>query len=963
MLCLSITEPVQQVTIDLMKLNGAKISTVLSKKLSRGVYSIPISPNHQSNLSAGVYLVRLKTGAEVSIFKTVPIFKSFSTNSAVHSTLAKKAANEIVDTLCFTKQGYYESRRPISSYVDSLGAIVCLAIPQITGTDNIGNKDMEIFPPADSSITVTLTSGSMTDSLCLLAADSIIKPPLIASFHTGHDFIAMDFQLRIPFDTTGIPEATNLNIYLKMKVDSVTYPVFGTIVGDTFVATMYSMPDSAEYVLVYNPYMRALTANSIESGGLNKRSFITPDAGSWTCKHFMLVCDISYFALYLFTNKRISDITTYSETEEYLIKNVVKNAETIASLYDNTYKLKQPYIDCVSQLFSGKPVSISSRNSIATSSAFGTGDYMPIYMGMTMDNSVVEGSHYSPSMYFAIEDDALLHLDAKVDKPDKVGGWIRNHIAHEMLHGINEGYDAWEEFSPGNQSFLSSYALDEGIATVMGHTVDNNLQGQSGVFVREIEKSNYFFDQSLLDPRHILKYGDSFFDDENSSPTFNLNPRLYYANHDFFAYVGKRFFDNSLSYIGSMLEKLKSKHTNSGLGQLKLFYQGLDQFFRDKGYQGLWYVYSDFVRNRLYEHNEAAALRDGELDPSTVFSFNELLFSTLNVPENLMIDPGEDSISTVLTSIPPFSTRAVKINFTPQFINPYLCISVKGVPIMAESLCVVVYPEDGNTIKGKEGLVFTSSSKTETDKRILFDDTPDKDGFYTDTLFLANDAILDAGDAFVGNATVLIINNSYSTIEEVKVCLDQGIYTGKISFNYNYEYSTVDKSYNTKVSIVLDSVKFTNLFHTYGSKEADKSVWASSPSELTAEVMVDEYNTETKYIGEEGETLQECYYSYLYPQQTSPVKLYLELYLDSTKNNYELTLFNGDIDCPFSTNDPEYTGGSTASYSLPSFDANLPLPKDMRIIKDKWNYDDKEFENIKKTRDVEIELRRSVIYQ
>jgi hypothetical protein len=302
----------------------------------------------------------------------------------------------------------------------------------------------------------------------------------------------------------------------------------------------------------------------------------------------------------------------------------------------------------------------------------------------------------------------------------------------------------------------------------------------------------------------------------------------------------------------------------------------------------------------------------------------------------------------IFKNIPPFFARALKVEVTPQFFNPYLRIAVKGVPIMAESLSVTVYPENV-TKKGKPCLKFSSSTMNHSNEPVLFSDKPDRQGYYTDTLFMAHESIIASGKEYIGNATVLIINNSFNTVSEVKVSLDQGHYTGSVNHRISYQSPSGATEFVTEnYSVVIDSINLISFFGTYSDKSA--SFWTSSPDKFEATIKVDDY---TKTNLNEDQQLE---YRTTYAKQSTLAAVSMDINIDSINSKYTVLLDGVDVMCDFSTNDESRAGESSVNCIIPGITMDQPLT-DVRLLKGTFTGKD----NFDRIHDVVYEFRRSAI--
>ena len=118
----SVKQPIQDVSLDIYNLSGTKIANVLRGNLGQGNYSLAPFSYCAINLSAQLYIVRLKIGNEVSSHRAQNIWQrthsSLSYTPLSVQALAKQSL--VSDTVIYVKDGQVITTTGISKYIDTL---------------------------------------------------------------------------------------------------------------------------------------------------------------------------------------------------------------------------------------------------------------------------------------------------------------------------------------------------------------------------------------------------------------------------------------------------------------------------------------------------------------------------------------------------------------------------------------------------------------------------------------------------------------------------------------------------------------------------------------------------------------------------------------------------------------------------------------------------------------------------
>lgn len=199
-------------------------------------------------------------------------------------------------------------------------------------------------------------------------------------------------------------------------------------------------------------------------------------------------------------------------------------------------------------------------------------------------------------------------------------GTVLASISHEMLHGIQDGYQIW------------------------GSTPDGYVEGSAATYGKSIDKGQ------VITVR----------DETKSLSNSLVSPADAYDNEDFFAYVGKRYNVDSLNYISGLYAQM---HTSIGAGinnpSATTMYGAMNTYFNAKFTQSLQTIYLDFVKQRALDHHASSQFgRPGEV----VSGFAEGLFGATSVYKQNVNLASCSKVNMNWAGITPFSTRAIVVN-------------------------------------------------------------------------------------------------------------------------------------------------------------------------------------------------------------------------------------------------------------------------------------------------------------
>ncbi|MDD5382344.1 MAG: hypothetical protein PHH60_01640 [Candidatus Margulisbacteria bacterium] len=446
-------------------------------------------------------------------------------------------------------------------------------------------------------------------------------------------------EVTIPFNSTNIPTNKLKPPYVYAKIyhpsNQASVPVLGTISGSTLKIQLKGFAQNAVFTVVYNPSIRTSLSSS---SALQIYSTQNPP---WQTNRWMLWYDSTDTELRNVV-AGILGISAASLTDAQ-IDSVVKprvadNAAAAGAIYQAA-GFRQPNITTnIDPFFTGTTEAVFFIYLTSGGSKFQPGD--------ADENVDLLGISYGQIL-----------LDPKRidDTASDLHGTVLASLAHEMFHAIQSGYDIG--------SSVTTNGFDEGMATTYGMTIDQSAVEPQVRTVNstEIHKMSSF----LLAP---------------NSKTSSFG----YANQDFFAYVGRVYGSNRLSYLQDVLAQAKTDIdalVASGTTTARIsppyetLLQSLDAVFDSKYNKKLPYVYFDYVKKRAMEHSVASELRPGEPNPMTLNTglFHKTMLDRRTVdPEYLKTN----FIYNTFNNMPPFSTGAVIItpSKTVDDVHPYLFV-------------------------------------------------------------------------------------------------------------------------------------------------------------------------------------------------------------------------------------------------------------------------------------------------
>jgi len=496
------------------------------------------------------------------------------------------------------------------------------------GTLLLGEASLQV-PPAALPSTATVELHENASGAEVELAEN--ETPLSSVFSLRNDqeavlpFAADPFRLTLPFDAEALGKAlpTQAQVFVKMDTGEEIYTLTGTLSENLIEILLYGLHYDADFQVVYNPNCVFVVEDGVETEKL-----LTPTP--WDTTDWKLHIDIKSTEVREGVAAALDMPDVSAVTDENVVEvvkdRILRNAREVAALYD-AMKLRQPNVEIRTKADGSKRMLLVVA---------GQRNY---YENPTIEDGVGQ-IHIAPKVIGWTAASSL--------------GTARNAIAHEMFHACVNGY----ELKQGRKAYRG---YNEGMATVMGHTLDNG----NVISVRQNQEDRKY--TMLL----------------NRPLGLNEPRKESYTNQDFFAYVGKRYGGGSLAYIAGtavdediyrngVLEQARKYLTEADtlhpwdapLGDYLTAYRySLHNALTLMFNKSLAVVYWDFAKNRAYENNaESRLLAD---DTSTQWQLRKERFEA----ENSILEyefPGDNHSENfsyqnipALANLLPMSTHAL----------------------------------------------------------------------------------------------------------------------------------------------------------------------------------------------------------------------------------------------------------------------------------------------------------------
>lgn len=424
---------------------------------------------------------------------------------------------------------------------------------------------------------------------------------------------AESFSLALPIEDSTISksEVRRETVYLRIMTDDGSFRLLGTINGNNLQVNLNSLPESADVQVVFNPNMRRVISE------IDDAKILTQNP-PWRTTRWECVYDSSLSAL----RQVVADLrgiaidsVTDATVEDVVSEKVANNARDGANYYQNL-GLREANLE------------VTDVDSLSL---------MTIHI-----DDYVRGSHYRNGFFgFGQLNVDVQRID---DTPSYYLGSVRSSITHEMFHACFNGYELNTTIvtSPASKGF------NEGLATTMGHTIDD---GDISVRSTNVHMLN----NSIGAPGDVA-----------------------YDNDDWFAYVGKRFDDGSLLYVGGhgtdatgasngLLEQMRIETSGHIYflqnSVLEAFRSAMQKSFESQFSLNLSEIYWDYARNRAYEHNDESRLRSSD-SGITRYSLDTSVFDSAFIANHTFSSDNESvtlshTVESMLKDVPPLSSRAL----------------------------------------------------------------------------------------------------------------------------------------------------------------------------------------------------------------------------------------------------------------------------------------------------------------
>ena len=404
-------------------------------------------------------------------------------------------------------------------------------------------------------------------------------------------------------------------IYLKVVTEDGHYRILGNVLENEIQVNLFVLPERSDLQVVFNPNIRRVISE------IDDEKILTTNS-PWQTTRWYCYYDASLSKL----RQAVADIrgmvltsVTDAIVDEVVMERVANNARDAAKYFQNL-GLREANLQIIES---------DSLN----------------FMVINVDTYPGIGPHYrnNPDNF------GQLNLDADFlrDSFYPIYNTVLDVISHEMFHACFNGY----ELNITSNTYAGSLGFNEGLATVMGATIDNDY-----ISVRPI---------SSYSSQHRLN---------NSIGS----PSLPYDNNDWFAYIGKRFDNGSLLYVGGhgtddtgssngLLEQMRievdTQTFSTANRALNAFRNAMQISFSTQFGLDLSEIYWDYARNRSYEHNDESRLRSDDWNIAR-YSLDTSVFDMAYI-YNYTFSSDNESIrvsyqdENMLKDIPPLSTRAM----------------------------------------------------------------------------------------------------------------------------------------------------------------------------------------------------------------------------------------------------------------------------------------------------------------
>ncbi|MFH1654410.1 MAG: hypothetical protein ABIE74_10220 [Pseudomonadota bacterium] len=444
--------------------------------------------------------------------------------------------------------------------------------------------------------------------------------------------------ITVPYSDGAIPLVNEDSLHVFVRIlngdDNSLVDVTGTVdaTGNTVTIQLTGLPSTMTAVVIYNPNMAASASTTTANTAISAVTKATPT--TWGAAKWCVVYDTGSTTVQTALATYRTNTANPAATTDDMMKNQVANNAVNAQNYYVAAGFRQPLLRVYN-------TAADPCTTLGTTARFnvhiqnGGSSFSPPNTG-----AVVDVKNYFGTLYVGT---SRINLTTN----DELGPVLAS-VAHEMLHASQGGYDYGDTYAKS----IAGY--EEGTATTYGRSIGVNFGTTSNAPRVRLSTNNVFMLDNYLTQNAVggsTEWADS----------------IAYSNQDFFAYVGRAYGGDNLSYLNTLFEQMKTDVAAQTTDPLKfqpkrsLLFGAMNTMFQANltGIPTLKSVYLDFLRQRTMEHNANSQLRGTE--PTTSGTFNTSLFSS-NGLYNTTVDPLDvSSFSGTFGNVAPFAARAIRI--------------------------------------------------------------------------------------------------------------------------------------------------------------------------------------------------------------------------------------------------------------------------------------------------------------
>ncbi len=458
--------------------------------------------------------------------------------------------------------------------------------------------------------------------------------------HGFHVVGAGAVVLRVPFDVSKVPIARRdpLHVFLRIHLPAnhALIDVTGRLEGGVVVAEVRGLPSAVDVAVVFNGDLRAVSL-----AALRPAPKLTPT--TWGAHTWCAVYNPDDPAVLDAVSQvlGVARPPSLAELDSIISSRIAASAVKAQTEYE-AQGFRQP------DLY------------IATDPSEPCGGTEPRFL-LHFVQAGNKFNAFDPAEVIGSDDNHFgrLYVSDRALKwtMEANGATVLDVVAHELMHGIQAGYDFWG---------VSTIGYREGASTSYGHTI---ALGSSEAQVRSRNPDETWFFSNFL----------MFSTDAALSAT--------YSNQDFFVYVARARNGGSLGYLTGLYQALHDRIEAAATSLPSLADQralrwepprsvllhAMDRSFKESLSTDLRTQYVEFLRERVVDHGPNGLFgRPGE--PTTGFVWGLFAASSdpaLNAQFIQTVDPETCTVQTPAFTLPamaPLAARAVR--FKPTTATP-----------------------------------------------------------------------------------------------------------------------------------------------------------------------------------------------------------------------------------------------------------------------------------------------------